>query len=157
MFEFFGLVFGGVSRLAQHWMDLREKENERRHEAVMYDKQIELADKRFAHDASMRTMDAASADAQAEWQAIVDLNKAQSQEAAAAGGTIAKLSASVRPVLAYWFVLLYSASKAVQLILALRAGVDLPTAVAAAYTTFDGTVMASVVSFYFADRGLRKK
>jgi hypothetical protein len=33
MFELFGLIFGGVSRLTQHFMDLKEKQNERDHEA----------------------------------------------------------------------------------------------------------------------------
>ena len=40
MFELLGLVFGGVSRLSQHFLDLRDKQKEREHEAVMFDLQV---------------------------------------------------------------------------------------------------------------------
>lgn len=157
MIEIFGLVFGGISRLAQHWMDLKEKDRERSHEAVMFDKQIAMADKRFDHDAALRKLDAESADSAAEWQALQTAIDAQAREAAAAGGWVAALSASVRPVLSYWFAVIYTIAKFAAFYMALHAGVEFGTAVKALYTEFDGAVFASVVSFYFADRALRRK
>lgn len=158
MFELLGLIFGGASRLAQHWMELRDKDKERAHEAVMYDKQIALADKRFDHDSSLRRMDMQAQENNNEWEAIRATIEAQMREAQTAGGAVAKLSASVRPVLSYWFTFLYTLAKLAGLYLALKSGdVPLAEAVRACYTEFDGTVLASIVSFYFADRSLRKR
>ena len=57
MFELLGIVFGGASRLTQHWMETRDKQNEREHEAVMFDKQVALQSQRFAAEKDLRQMD----------------------------------------------------------------------------------------------------
>ena len=157
MFELLGLVFGGVSRLAQHWLDLKDKQAERDHESRMYAHQIELADKRFAHDAELRRMDKEQAETAGEWAALQSAIESQAREAQAAGGWVAKLSASVRPTLAYWFAGIYTMSKLAALYLALTAGATFAEAVRAIYTEFDGTILASILSFYYADRSLRKR
>lgn len=157
MFELLGLIFGGVSRLAQHWLDLSDKEKERSHERLMFEQQAQMQDKRFAHDAELRHMDATAREADNEWTAIAAAAKAQADEARSAGGWVLALSASVRPVLSYWFVALYTVAKAATLYLALKDGVGFALAIRAAYTEFDGTILASIVSFYFADRALRKR
>ncbi len=157
MIELFGLIFGGLSRLGQHWLELRDKDKEREHEARMYDRQMALADKRHGHDADLRRMDAAAADAADEWQVLTAAIEAQAREAQAAGGRIAQLSASVRPVLSYWFAAIYTAAKLAAFTLALQAQVPLAEAVTSLYTEFDGTILASILSFYFADRSLRKR
>lgn len=157
MFELIGLIFGGVSRLGQHWMELKDKDKERSHEAVMYDKQMALADKRHEHDADLRRMDAAAQDASAEWAALSAAVQAQAQEAQAAGGWVAKLSASVRPIVTYWLMALYSMAKLFTVILAMQGGVPFMTAAAAAYTEADGALLSSILSFWFVDRSLRKR
>ena len=157
MVELFGLIFGGLSRLAQHWMDLRDKDKERAHEAVMYDKQLALADKRFVHDAEMRQMDAAAADTAAEWQALQAAVQAQAAEARAAGGWVAKFSAAMRPLLTFYHaILFYTAAKVAMLIVALDGGMPAAEAVASIYTEFDRALCGSMVGFWFQDRALRK-
>lgn len=157
MFELLGLVFGGVSRLTQHWLDLSDKDKERSHERLMFEQQVAMQDKRFVHDSELRSMDYAGQEASNEWSAIAEAARAQAEEAKAAGGLVLKLSASVRPVLSYWFVFLYTVAKFATLYLAMTGGVHFAEAVRAAYTEFDGTILAAIVSFYFADRSLRKK
>lgn len=157
MVELFGLIFGGLSRLAQHWMDLRDKDKERAHEAVMYDKQLALADKRFVHDAEMRQMDSAAADTAAEWQALQAAVQAQAAEARAAGGWVAKFSAAMRPLLTFYHaILFYTAAKVAMLIVALDGGMPAAEAVASIYTEFDRALCGSMVGFWFQDRALRK-
>lgn len=157
MVELFGLVFGGVSRLAQHWLDLKDKQAERDHEAVMYDKQITLADKRFEHDAALRQMDAASADVQAEWSSMTAAIEAQAKEAQAAGGWVAKFSASMRPLLTFYHaILVYTAVKVALFWVALSGGVPWTQAIIELYGEFDRALLGSMVSFWFADRSLRK-
>jgi hypothetical protein len=157
MFELIGLIFGGVSRLGQHWMDLKEKASERDHEFRMYEQQITLADKRYTAEAEFRRMDAQSAETQGDIELMLAGIKAQASEAKAAGGWVAQLSASVRPVLSYWLLALYTVSKLCALYLAIAGGAEFAAAVNASYTAFDGTILASVISFYFADRSLRKR
>lgn len=157
MIELFGLIFGGVSRLGQHWMELNDKDKERGHEAVMYDKQLALADKRFEHDAGMRRMDSDSAESQAEWSALTSAVQAQAAEAQAAGGWVAKLSASVRPAVTYWLMAIYTAAKVAMLYSALAAGTTLAEAVLAMYSAADAALLSSILSFWFMDRSLRKR
>ena len=155
--ELLGLIFGGASRLAQHWLDLSDKEKERSHERLMFEQQVQMQDKRFVHDSELRTMDMAGQAAANEWGAIAEAARAQAEESKAAGGWVLSLSASVRPILSYWFVLLYTVAKFATLYLAMKDGVGFAIAARAAYTEFDGTILAAIVSFYFADRSLRKK
>jgi hypothetical protein len=158
MIELIGILFGGASRLFQHWMDLREKQNERAHELLMYDKQIEMADKRHVHDAELRKMDGENAEAKAEWQAIMAAVEAQAREAAAAGGWVAKVSASIRPFLTIWHaVILYSVVKVALFYLATTGGLNWAQAVLEIYGPFDKAMVGSMVGFWFQDRALRRK
>jgi hypothetical protein len=150
MIELLGLIFGGVSRLTQHWLDLKDKQAERTHEATMYDKQIELADRRIAHDADMRRIDAADAGLLAA--AIA----AQSREAASAGGWVAKFSAIMRPLLTFYHaILVYTAVKVALFTVAYSGGIPWNVAVLQVYGEFDKALVGSMVSFYFADRSLK--
>jgi hypothetical protein len=156
MFEVFGLVFGGVSRLVQHWLDLNEKEKERSHEAVMFDKQVALQATNQKFEGDMKRADYAAVDASNEWAAMLASNTAQAEEVKAAGSGIAKLSASVRPILAYSFFLLYASAKAAAIWMLMGQETQVAEAVKLAYTEFDATIMSSVISWYYADRSLRK-
>lgn len=157
MFELIGLIFGGASRLVQHWLDLRDKDKERAHEATMYDKQITLADRRFEHDAALRRMDADSAEQQAEWSAMVEALQAQAKEAQAAGGIAAKVSALIRPFLTFWHaVVIYTAVKVALFVIAFTGGMTWAQALLHIYTDADRALCFSMVSFWFADRSLRK-
>jgi len=154
MFELIGLIFGGASRLGQYWLDLKDKQKEREHEAVMFDLQVKLQDQRLSAEKDMRQMDAGAKRDEAELDALVTALQTQAQEAGKAGGWVLKLSASVRPVVSYWLLFIYTASKVAALYLALNAGASLAEAVRASYTEFDGTLLASIISYYFVNRGL---
>lgn len=158
MIEIFGLVFGGVARLAQHYMDLKDKDKERSHEATMYDKQIELADKKAIHDAELRKIDGANAEAAAEWNALIAGVEAQAREAAAAGGWVAKFSAMQRPFLTFWHaVVIYTAVKVALFVVAYTGGMDWELAALQIYGDSDKALASSMISFWFLDRSLRKQ
>lgn len=158
MIEALGLVFGGLSRLGQYWMELKEKQAERDHEHRMFDKQIELADKRHVHDAEMRKMDGDFADGAAEWAAMEAAIKAQADEASKVGGWVAQFSAVMRPFLTFWHaVVIYTVVKVALFSLALTGGLDWATAVTEIYGESDKALSMSMIGFWFADRSLRKK
>jgi hypothetical protein len=157
MFELLGIVFGGVSRLTQHYMEMQDKEKERVHEREMFDKQVTLQTQKIEAEKDLRTMDIAAQKDASELDALMTAIQSQAKEATAAGGWVLSLSASVRPVVSYWLLFIYSAAKCATLYLALSAdGAGLAEAVRASYTEFDGAMLGSIISFWFADRSLRK-
>ncbi len=157
MIELLGILFGGVGRLAQHWLDLRDKDKERQHELNMFDKQVSLQDKKYAADAEARRMDAASAEASAEWAALTEGVRAQAEEAKTAGGWVASFSAAIRPFLTvYHAVLVYTVVKSAQFYLMVAGGMPVANSVLALYTEFDKALVGTMVSWWFADRSLRK-
>ena len=158
MIEALGLVFGGLSRLWQHHMELKDKQAERNHEAVMYDKQIALADKKHVHDVELRQVEGTFAEAAAEWSAMEAAIKAQASEAQAAGGWVTKFSAFMRPFLTFWHaIVVYSVVKVALFILALDGGLPWADAITHIYGESDKALCMSMVGFWFADRSLRKK
>ena len=54
LFELLGIVFGGVSGLTQAHMASRDKQNEREHWAVVFDKQIALQSQRIPAETTRR-------------------------------------------------------------------------------------------------------
>lgn len=157
MFELLGIVFGGVSRLTQHFMEMKDKQKEREHEAVMFDKQVALQAQRNTAEKELRQMDVDAAKDMKDFDLLIAGINAQAEESKNAGGWVSKLSASVRPVISYWLLLIYTAAKISGLYILLSMdNVGLAEAVRASYTEFDGAMLGSIVSFWFADRSLRK-
>lgn len=154
MLELIGLIAGGASRLFQHWLDLRDKQNERQHELAMFDKQATLAAASAAHESELRRMDAESAATQADFSALTAAIEAQAKEAAAAGGWVATLSASVRPVIMYWLLAIYTAAKVSALVMAHTYGASFASVLQNAYTDFDAAILSSALSYWLADRSL---
>jgi hypothetical protein len=103
-----GSVFGGLFRLAPEVLKFFDKKNERQHELNMFARQCELETLRGQQKL---------AEIGAQREAAVDVgvmdafNSAIEQQAImakAAGGWAASLSASVRPVVTYWILLVWS-------------------------------------------------
>jgi hypothetical protein len=164
MFELLGIVFGGVSRLTQQFMEGRDKQHEREHEAIMFEKQVQLQAQKITAERDLRQMDVEAQRDTGELNALVTAIQAQATEAQAAGGWVAKLSASVRPVVSYWLLFIYTSAKLATLYLTMHSGDTgvlgdseaIVKAIRGAYTEFDGALLGSIVSYWFADRSLRK-
>lgn len=103
-----GGVFGGVFRLAPEVIKFFDKKNERQHELAMFDKQCDLekvrGQQKLAEIGAQR-------DAAVDVGVMDAFNAAINQQAEmvkAAGGWAASLSASVRPVVTYWVLAIWS-------------------------------------------------
>jgi hypothetical protein len=103
-----GSIFGGIFRLAPEVLKWMDKKNEREHELNMFSRQCELEQLRGQQKL---------AEIGANREAAVDVgvmdafNAAINQQAEmvkAAGGWVASLSASVRPVVTYWVLFVWS-------------------------------------------------
>jgi hypothetical protein len=103
-----GGLIGGVFRLAPEVLKFFDKKNERQHELSMFDRQCDLEKTR-----GRQKLDEIGAvrDAAVDVGVMDAFNSAikqQSEMAVAAGGWAAKVSASVRPVITYWLLFLWS-------------------------------------------------
>ena len=103
-----GSIFGGVFRMAPEVLKFFDKKNERQHELSMFARQCELETLRGQQKL---------AEIGAQREAAIDVgvmdafNNAITQQAEmvkAAGGWVASMSASVRPVVTYWVLFIYS-------------------------------------------------
>ena len=104
----FGSLLGGIFRLAPEVLKFFDKKNERQHEMAMFSRQCELeqirGQQKLAEIGAERdkALDVGVMDA---FNAAINQ---QAEMAKAAGGWAAKLSASVRPVVTYWVIALWS-------------------------------------------------
>ena len=103
-----GSVFGGLFRMAPEVLKFFDKKNERQHELLMFTRQCELETLRGQQKL---------AEIGAQREAAVDVGVMDAFQAAieqqatmvnAAGGWAAALSASVRPVVTYWVLFVWS-------------------------------------------------
>jgi hypothetical protein len=143
-----GGVFGGLLRLAPEALKFFDQKNERKHELAMLD-----AEMRFAQVKGEIAMRQTEAQMQvAEIAAMTEAIKEQSATAQAAGQFVAAISALVRPLITYIFVLLYVSVKVVGYSLAVAQGGDWKELLVASWTEEDMSTMTMLLTFWFTGR-----
>jgi hypothetical protein len=153
-----GSLLGGLFRLAPEVLKFFDKANERKHELAMFQRQCELEAQRGAqklqeigarHDMAVDTgvLDA--------FKSAIDQ---QSDMVKAAGkGWVASLSASVRPVVTYWVLFLWSFIHAWFAFTAYATGAT-PKEVFVTMMTADfAALVAGTINYWFMDRTLAKR
>ncbi len=153
----FGGLLGGVFRLVPEVVKYFDKKNEREHELEMFKNQCQLEAQRGSQKL---------AEIGAEREAAVDtgvlnaFNAAitqQTEMVKAAGGWVASLSASVRPVLTYYLLAMYGAVKLCFIIIAIRNNVPFVDALVKNWTPDDMALLTGVVNYWMLDRSLAKR
>jgi len=125
-----------------------DQKNERKHELAMLD-----AEMRFAQVKGEIAMRQTEAQMQvAEIAAMTEAIKEQSATAQAAGQFVAAISALVRPLITYIFVLLYVSVKVVGYSLAVAQGGDWKELLVASWTEEDMSTMTMLLTFWFTGR-----
>jgi hypothetical protein len=148
-------IGGGILRLIPEYLSIKDKEKARDHEFRMFDLQLEADKLRSKLRIDEARVEVEGKEVLAEIGAIVDAAKAQATQTGIK--FIDALNASVRPVLTYWWcVLLYTAHKGTLTFLALKNDLPLDQVAGTVFTTFDASVVASMIGFWFVDRALRK-
>jgi len=104
----FGSLIGGVFRLAPEVLKFFDKKNERQHEMAMFSRQCELEQIRGQQKLAEIGAERDKAIDTGVMDAFNAAINQQAEMAKAAGGWAASLSASVRPVVTYWVILLWS-------------------------------------------------
>jgi hypothetical protein len=154
----FGSVLGGVFRIVPEVLKFMDKKNERQHELSMFDKQCDLEKVRgqikLDEIGAQRAADLDTG-AMNAFKAAIDQ---QTEMVKAAGaGWVASLSASVRPVMTYYLLVLYGIAKTAALIMAYMEGMMILDVLAKAWGPDDMALLSGVVNFWILDRTLAKR
>jgi hypothetical protein len=152
-----GSIFGGVFRLAPEVLKWMDKKNERMHELNMFKFQCDLEQQRGAQKL---------AEIGAQREAAVDvgvMNAFQSaieQQATmvkAAGGWVASLSASVRPVVTYWVLFVWSFIHVWFAWNAWLGGAPATEVFKTMMTPDFSALLSGTINYWFLDRTLSKR
>lgn len=152
-----GGLIGGIFRLAPEVLKWLDRKDERKHELSMFASQCDLEKQRGAQKLSeigaQREADVDTG-VMAAFKSAID---SQAAMAAAAGGWAAALSASVRPVLTYYLLLLYGTVKTVGIAYAIGTGTPIVTVLSTAWGVDDMAMLAGVINYWMLDRSLAKR
>lgn len=152
-----GSVLGGLFRLAPEVLKWLDRRNERGHELAMFERQVSLEQTRGAQKL---------AEIGAQREAVVDSGamdafkaaiEQQTEVAKAAGGWAAALSATVRPVVTYWVLAIWSFVHLWFAASAYSAGADPKTVFATIMSPDFAALVAGTINYWFLDRTLAKR
>jgi len=152
-----GSIFGGVFRLAPEVLKWLDKKSERQHELALFSRQCDLEQMR----GQMKL-----AEIGAQREAAIDVgvmdafNNAITQQAEmvkAAGGWVASLSASVRPVVTYWVLFVWSFIHVWFAWNAWLAGAPATEVFKTMMTPDFSALLSGTINYWFLDRTLSKR
>ena len=153
-----GSIFGGLFRLAPEVLKFMDRKNERLHELKMFEQQCKLESQRGAQ----RMQEIGAQHAMAVDVGVMDavtaaINQQAEMVKAAGKGWVASLSASVRPVVTYWLLFVWSFIHVWFAWNAYLVGAT-PKEVFATMMTADfAALVAGTINYWFLDRTLKQR
>lgn len=152
-----GSLIGGIFRFAPEVLKWLDKKNERAHELAMFERQCDLekirGQQKMAEIGAERDL-AVDTGVMAAFKAAIDQ---QAEMVKAAGGMAAAISASVRPVMTYYLLLMYGLAKSAAMIVAMSGGENPLQVLAKCWTAEDMALLCGVVNYWIMDRTLAKR
>lgn len=152
-----GSLIGGVFRLAPEFLKWLDRKNERQHELAMFDRQCQLEAQRGQQKLAEIGAQREAAIDTGVLSAFRSAIEQQTQMTVAAGGWAASLSASVRPLMTYYLLLLYGLAKTAAMIAAYIAGTPALEVLTVSWSPDDMALLAGVVNYWILDRTLAKR
>jgi len=153
----FGSLLGGVFRLVPEILKWLDKKNERGHELQMFQSQCDLEKQRGAQKLSEI---GAQRDATLDVGAMTAFQTAIQQQTdmvKAAGGWAATLSASVRPIMTYYLLVIYGVVKICLVINQMRTGAAFADVMPRLWSVDDMALLSGLVNYWILDRTLAKR
>jgi hypothetical protein len=152
-----GSLLGGVFRLVPEALKFFDKKNERSHELAMFEQQCKLEAARGNQKlAEIGAEHAAAVDVGA-MDAFKLAIQQQTDMVKAAGGWAAALSASVRPVMTYYLLLIYGTVKTCLILAEVNAGTPFLQVMPTLWGVDDMALLSGVVNYWILDRTLSKR
>ncbi|NRP15017.1 hypothetical protein [Marinobacterium sp. xm-a-152] len=145
-----GGLLGGAFRLTPEILKWIDRKGERQHDLAIQDRTLQLETLRLKNKQATEQL-TANRDIETEglktFQSAITAQGQQTQV-----GWVDALSSSVRPVITYWFMALYCATKLSLLTIALNNGQEISTSIANSWTDSDQALWAGVLNFWFLGR-----
>jgi hypothetical protein len=156
MIELVAMIGAGIFRLLPELLKLVNARRDAEHEYRMTELQLRIDQARAAQALDLVHAQGAVANDAAELQAWAEAIKGQGARTGVRW--VDALSATVRPVLTYWWcLLLYTVHKVVLVGVGLGERLGLAQLAPVVLTDFDRSVVASIIGFWFTDRALRRR
>jgi len=152
-----GSIFGGLFRLAPELLKFLDRKNERLHELKMFEQQCQLESMRGAQ----KLQEIGAQHGMAVDVGVLDAFKSaldqQTEMVKAAGGWVASLSASVRPVVTYWILFIWSFVHIWFAWNAWMQGMPPVEVFKTAMSPDFSALVAGTINFWFLDRALKAR
>lgn len=140
-----GGLMGGLFRLAPEVLKFFDRDNERKHELAMFDKQLEM--ERLTIDSKV-----AIAQERTYGQGLEALTEALKGESKRTGiAWVDAVSSLVRPVVTYWFMAIYMMIKTTAIVMVVNDS-GWVAAMDTAWTANDAALLAGILNFWFLGR-----
>ena len=152
-----GSLIGGLFRLAPEVLKFLDKKNERQHELEMFKNQCELerqrGDQKLAEIGAQRE---AAIDT-GVLQALNGIINQQTEMARTAGGWVASLSASVRPIVTYLLVGVYLGLQTAMAVYVFNSGGGIEGVFKFVMTPDFVALVSGILNYHFLNRTLEKR
>lgn len=152
-----GTLFGGLFRLAPAVMEFFDKKDERKHELAMLDKQLAVDAARAQQNMDLASLQGSIDLDKLDVTALTEAVKIQGQLTGVKW--VDGLNALMRPLITFWWVIvLYTAALAAEFYtLWYMSNEPVAKAIMGVFGEDEKAIAASIISFWFVDRALRKR
>ena len=151
----FGGGLGGVLRLVPAILKLFTDQRDRDHEYRMTQLQLEIDKERSRQAIDLAHVQGDVATQAGEMQAYIEAIKGQGQITDVPW--VDALNASVRPVLTYWWMSIFTIYKIATIVAACLAWTSLDDFLLKLWTVQDAGILSMILGFWFVDRAMRKQ
>ena len=145
---------GGLLRFVPEIIKLFTEQRDRDHEYRMTKLQLDIDKARAAQAIDLVHAQGEVATAAGELQAYIEAIRGQSQLSGVRW--VDAMNASVRPVVAYWWLTLYTLAKIATIMTVTSDSATLSAFVDTAWTDNDAGILSMILGFWYCDRSLRR-
>lgn len=150
-----GTLLGGAFRMAPELIKWLDRKGDRAHELSMFDKQIQADKLRASQQLQMSQLQADTTMGTAELAAMIAATNTQAVKSGVRW--IDALSSLMRPLITLWWVIvLYSTALIARFCVLVTEGTPNIEAIVLLWGADEKAIVASIISFWFVDRSLRK-
>lgn len=151
-FGIFGALFGGVFRLVPEFLKLWDRKNERQHEVILGEQQMEM----IKLQGSYKMQEVNASTDIAHMNAIMEVAKAQAQPTGIK--FVDGWNALMRPLITtQWLLLLYPSFLIASFMLAVEAGTPALAALIQVFGPDEKAICSGLFTFWFLDRVIRRE
>lgn len=150
-----GTLLGGAFRMAPELLKWLDRKGERAHELSMFDKQLAADKMRADAQQKLEQLQSDTVRDTAELAAMIAATNAQAVKSGVKW--VDGLSALMRPLITFWWVVvLYSTALVARFWVLVQQGTPNVDAIVMLWGVDEKAIVASIISFWFVDRSLRK-